>query len=240
MDKDLETKIKNIKTKSKWGCFAWVAILLFGPVILFIYEMNFKETTLVISHSPSNLHTIKVVEKGQPAWFGPSTVRIKYGWKHIDQTIYNDGKKLDSNVVVRWKNDDEALILIDGEEQAQEVIKFDGKASNPFQTRDFEVELGSFTFKTSESPNLKNIIELREISKSKGSSSFSTVKIYYGKRGSVLEKFKEYIPQDMYVPDDFQVEWINDEQARIKIMRESENGEARNVDLIDIDIDSNL
>lgn len=240
LDKEMEQEIKRTKNLAKWGCFIWGAILFFGPVILFmglvIYEMNFKETALLISQSPHNHNTIKVVEKGQAAWFGPSKVRIKHGSKHLDRTVYNDGKILDYNVVVRWENDEEALILIDGEEQQQDVIKFNANDANPFKTGDFEVELGSFTFKSSESPNLINIIEFREISKSKGSSTFSTVKIYYGKRGSILEKYKEHIPSDMYTPDNFRVEWKNDEIVEVEVIRENENGESYVEDTIEIEI----
>jgi len=129
IEKDVEEDIKRTKKKAKWGCFIWTFILVILPIALFmgyfIYKMNLKERRLVISHSPSDIHTIKVVEKGEAAWFGPSSVRIKYGWwKHIDRIISNDGKTLDSsNVSVSWKNDNEATVTLYGEEQEPESIE---------------------------------------------------------------------------------------------------------------------
>lgn len=162
--------------------------------------MYFKEVTLVKSHSPNNINTIKVVQKGSAFFFGPSSVRIKYGWwKHLDKGIANDGKNLDSsNVSVSWKNDYEATIILYGEEQEPDVVEieisnksndsvFDDKSDSK-TIEEIPKELGSFTFKISESPNLINIIEFREITRSKGSKPSSSVRIYYGKRGSILEK----------------------------------------------------
>jgi hypothetical protein len=245
-DKDSKKNIELIKKRVKWGCLTWAAILLLGPIFIFIgvfsYEMFFKEKTLVTSLSPNGTSTIKVVEKGQPAWFGPSSVRIKYGWKHIDRSVSNDGKiLLESNIAIHWDVDTEATITIFGEEQQPEIIRFNAKDSTPFQVGESEqggseIELGSFTFKTRESPNLINIIEFREVSKSKGSTQYSTVKIFYGERGSILEKFKEYIPSDSYTPDNFMVYWKNDEQVKIDVITENDRGETYIEDTIDIDL----
>src|SRR5690625_4459739 len=93
---DFKRDIETTKKRTKWGCLTWAVILLFGPIIIFIgvfsFEMFLKEKTLVISHSPNNINIIEVVEKGQPAFFGPSSLKIKYGWKHIDRNVGNDGK----------------------------------------------------------------------------------------------------------------------------------------------------
>lgn len=77
--------------------------------------MYLKERIIVSSQSPSNTNTIKVVEKGEPAFFGPSAVRLKHENDHFDATIGNDGATLDSsNIEVIWKNNDEATIILDG------------------------------------------------------------------------------------------------------------------------------
>jgi len=107
----------------------WVVILIFGPIILFVgyfyYQTEIKERTLIDSYSPNGVNTIEIVEKGEPAWFGPSSVRIKYGHHHIDRIISNDGKRLNgSNTSVRWKSDDNAIITLNGEEQFPETIEF--------------------------------------------------------------------------------------------------------------------
>lgn len=129
---DIEQEIERTKKRAKWGCLTWAAILILGPIILIIgtfsYEMYFKESTLLTSNSPSNINTIEVVQKGEAAWFGPSLVRIKYGWRHIDRSIYNDGATLDSsNVSVSWKNNYEAIVTLYGEEQEPETVEIDFK-----------------------------------------------------------------------------------------------------------------
>ncbi len=78
-----------------------------------------------------------------------------------------------------------------------------------------------FTFQKSESPNLINIIELRETIKSKGPSPSSTVRIYYGKRGSILEKYKEVTLKEMYTTDNFNINWRNDEQVQVEVLEEN-------------------
>jgi len=127
-DNDLEQNIKSIKKKTKWGCFAIIALVL-SPILLFVgwysYGTYFEEVTLVESHSPNDINTIKIVQKGSAFFFGPSSVRIKYNWwKHLDKSISNDGKNLDSsNVTVEWKSDYEATITLYGEEQEPEVVE---------------------------------------------------------------------------------------------------------------------
>lgn len=239
-ERDSKREIELVKARTKFGCLIWSIILVILPIILFIgvfsYEMYFKEKTLLVSHSPNEIKTIKIVEKGEPAFFGPSTVRIKYGRQYMERSVANDGKMLqDTNFVIHWENENEATITIDGEEQAAEIIQFNAEDPNPFK-ENVEITLGSFTFKTSESPSLKNIIQLREVSKSKGKSQYSTVQIFYGERGSVLERYKEYVPSDMYTPDNFKIHWQNDEQVKIEVVRENDEGETYIEEVIDIDL----
>src|SRR5699024_240564 len=106
---------------------------------IFSYEMYFKESILAVSHSPNSIHTIKVVEKGETAFFSPSLIRLKYKNEHFDTKISNDGKNIDlSNVEINWKNNEEATIILDGEEQAPEVIIFKVPDSN--NSPSFKVE----------------------------------------------------------------------------------------------------
>ncbi|MFE3574392.1 hypothetical protein [Lysinibacillus sp. NPDC059133] len=204
------------------------------------------------SESPDGINVIKVVEKGETALFFPSTVRVKYRDKYIERIVKNDGKNLDdSNVTISWKNDAEATITLYGEEQNPDVIKFNAEDSIPLELGEFDKKQtnaeefipfkivhdgqSSFTFKTSDSPGLVNIIEFREVIPSIESGLSATVHIYYGKRGSVLEKYIEYIPSDMYAPDNFKIEWKNDEQVKIDVMRENEKGEIYIEESIEID-----
>ena len=87
--------------------------------------------------------------------------------------------------------------------------------------------VSSFTFQKSESPNLINIIEFRETIKSKGPSPSSTVRIYYGKRGSILEKYKEVTLKEMYTTENFNINWRNDEQVQVDVLKG--NGETANI-----------
>jgi hypothetical protein len=65
---------------------------------------------VVVSHSPDNIHTIEV---GEPSFFGPSTIKIKYKKHFILRSIVNDGATLQSsNISVRWINDEKATITL--------------------------------------------------------------------------------------------------------------------------------
>jgi hypothetical protein len=241
-------EIEISKNRAKWGCISWAILLFFGPFLLFTgifyFHMAIKEETLLISQSPNKVKTITIVEKGEPAFFGPSTIRIKHGWDQIERTIYNDGKTLyETNFQITWENDDRATITLYGEEQQPESITFDAEESKPFKLEqnrrkepvdEPETELGYFTFKTSESPNLINIIELREVVTSSGTS---TMRIYYGKRGSIIEKYKEHIPTDMYTPDNFKVSWISDKKAVVDVIRQNAEGNDYIEETIEIDLD---
>lgn len=254
-DDNLERHIERSKKRAKWGCLIWACILIVGPIVvivsLFSYEMYFKESTIVISHSPNNENTIEVVEKGEAAWFGPSSIRIKYGSRHIDRSIGNDGKTIDSsNISVRWVNDEAFVVTLYGEEQEPETVEiilgqgfriFSEKEQpeiDPFE--EVEPEIGSFTFKTSESPNLINIIEFREMIEVKRPSTvdpeFYSIRIYYGKRGSILENYKEYKPGASFTPDNFKVIWESDERVTIDVVRDNEKGETFVEHTIKIDL----
>lgn len=188
------------------------------------YILYLQDITLEKSHSPNNKNTIKVVKIDSDSSHGSSPVRIKYGlWEHFDISIANEGERLDSsNVFVDWKNDYEATITLRGKESVPEVVEFNvSNKSNGPVFKKVQKMVSSFTFQKSESPNLINIIELRETIKSKGPSPSSTVRIYYGKRGSILEKYKEVTLKEMYTTDNFNINWRNDEQVQVEVLEEN-------------------
>ncbi|WP_156291670.1 hypothetical protein [Oceanobacillus salinisoli] len=128
-DVSIKKEMKQTKERRKCSYLSGIipvtiTVILLVAIIL-LYEMKWKETSVVISHSPSKLHTIEVVEVGR-AWDGrPSSVRIKSEGDHMDFSIYNNGEKLDEfNVVVYWKNDYEAIITLYGYEQMPETFHF--------------------------------------------------------------------------------------------------------------------
>ncbi len=227
IEKDLEQNIKSTKKKATRGRPV-TAIRISIPIILlvgcFSYFLYLQDITLKKSHSPNNINTIKVVKKDSDSTHGPSPVRIKYGWsEHLDTSIANAGERLDSsNVSIDWKNDYEATITLRGKETVPEVVEFnvsDKSSSSVFKK--VQKVVSSFTFQKSESPNLINIIEFRETIKSKGPSPSSTVRIYYGKRGSILEKYKEVTLKEMYTTENFNINWRNDEQVQVDVLEEN-------------------
>ncbi|PFJ83251.1 hypothetical protein COI97_30310 [Bacillus cereus] len=227
IEKELEQNSKGTKKKPTRGRPITARRILI-PIILvvgcFSYFLYLQDITLKKSHSPNNINTIKVVKKDSDSTHGPSPVRIKYGWsEHLDTSIENDGERLDSsNVSVDWKNDYEARITLRGKESVPEVVEFNiSNKSNGSVFKKVQKVVSSFTFQKSESPNLINIIEFRETIKSKGPSPTSTVRIYYGKRGSILEKYKEVTLKEMYTTENFNISWRNDEQVQVEVLEEN-------------------
>lgn len=235
-----ENLIKVAKKRAKWGCLTWAAILFLGPIIWiggsFLYEMYFQERSFVTSESPNRIHKIKVVEKGSPFYFGPSSVKIKYDRKMISRSINNDGKRLDStHAIIHWKNDDVAYVVLYGEEQTPETVKV--MFSEDENTAEDEgLLLGTFEFKTSDSPNKVYMIQFTEATILKEPSQETLVRIYYGKPGSILEKYIDYYPSDIYTPDNFKVEWKSDTRVAIEVIGQDEEGEPYVEDSIEIDV----
>lgn len=167
------------------------------------------------------MNTIEIVEKGEPAFFGPSSVRIKYGNQHIDRIISNDGKMLNSsNASVKWKSVDTAIITLYGEEQFPETIEFNKENRKLFNN--VQVELDSNTLTISESPDHTKMIEFRETTRSQGQKPERFLRIYYGENGSILKKYKEYNYQNRsYTADQLYVDWTNNIRPSIMIFVEN-------------------
>lgn len=141
----LEVELEKKKFLRKLGCLAWGLLLLFGPFILiaavFLYQLNFKEDTLLTSTSPKLTNTIEIVEKGEPFLFGPYTIRIKYDGEHVDTEVNNGLKSLnESNVNVRWIRDNKAEITVDGDGSSPSIIIFDAEASPYFVVEETDEE----------------------------------------------------------------------------------------------------
>lgn len=227
IEKGLEQNMKSTKKKTTRGRTI-TALRILIPIILvvgcFSYILYLYDVTLKKSHSPNNINTIKVVKIDSDTSHGSSPVRIKYGlWEHFDTNIANDGERLDSsNVTIDWKNDYEATITLRSKESVPEVVEFNiSNKSNGSVFKKVQKVVSSFTFQKSESPSLINIIELRETIKSKGPSPSSTVRIYYGERGSILKKYKEVTLKEMYTTENFKITWRNDEQVQVQVLEEN-------------------
>ncbi|MDQ0229217.1 hypothetical protein [Metabacillus malikii] len=140
---NIEQDIKNIKMRTKRGCLIFVAILaliIILPIGKFIYDAEYREYPLIVSHSPSNTNTIEVVEVGSPWFFTSSKVKIKYKSIHINRPLHNDGVGISNeNVMVDWKSDYEATITLYGDKQEPDTVEFTARDKNNKDKPSFRV-----------------------------------------------------------------------------------------------------
>ena len=233
-DDELEYEIKRTKFQSGAGCLI-VGIILLMLAIVSAVSLSSKlydkikpqDKELVMSKFPDRNHTIKVVEKGTILFVDP-TVVITYEKYKIEREISNNNEDLhSSNILISWKNNDEATILLYGKKQSPEIIEFKvpnkGSKANPFQV--VQREIGFVPFQKSKSPNNFNVVELRRNTYSKGMMRFYNefpIQVYYGKNGSDLQKYGEFSGSDQYKMDSFQIIWDDDQHVTINA-RESIN-----------------
>lgn len=213
-----EQEIKELRRKNQRKGCTWTLLLFFGPVFLFFgyiqYHLEWKESSLVLSKSPSGKHVIEIVEKGETILFGPSSVRIKYENQHADRSISNDGGRLnDANASVEWTGEGTALITLDGGEQNPEFIRFDSQSSDLFET--IQVELEAITVAISQSPDQANQIEIKEITRSAGEEFVQGTRIYYGESGRELEEYRDL--EYVFGADRYAIEWVDSQHASIEI-----------------------
>lgn len=123
MDEDMfGIHFEKLKKFMIQGALLFLAFIFISGLYTF-YEITLKENTLEFSPSPSSIHNIEVVQKGEATLFGPSSVRIRGNGSHIDRTIANDGKTLNSsNVDIIWEDDYNAVVTLYGEEQVPETV----------------------------------------------------------------------------------------------------------------------
>lgn len=108
-----------------------------------------------------------------------------------------------------------------------------------------ELDLFSFSIQTSASPNQVNIIELKEMGQNvkevKGnhkSPVYHSFRIYYGEYGSMLEEYKEYEQFDLSTVDGFDIQWMNDDEVTIHVMRKKEDGRRFTAESIELHLSS--
>lgn len=238
---DIKQDIARTKMRSMWGCLIWAVILIFGPILFltikFYYDTEIKENTLVVSDSPNDVNKIKVIEKGEPFFFGPSSIRLKYRNEYLDTSISNDGKRLDeSNIEITWNNENEAKIILYGEEQVPEVISFKATSNaTPFNVE--YIELGYIPTASKQDPYGDYAIQIRKSTYSKGSKqryNFNApVRIYYGQKNSDPSRYKEWDIRDLSMWDTFELYW-NDDYVWIDVLGENSNGTTYVKDSIEI------
>ncbi|NRD78588.1 hypothetical protein HPT25_14590 [Bacillus sp. BRMEA1] len=224
-DDEIEYQLERTKVLSGAGCLI-VGFILLVAIIYSVFVLTSKvnqkpeDTYLVVSKSPKQNHTIKVVQKGTLS-FGDPNVVISYENFKIQRVINNHRKSLmSSDISINWKNNDEATILLSGERQDPEVIEFNVpdkvSNSNPFQV--VQKELGLFPFKKSESPNHVNVVELRKLTYSKGMLHYNDnvpIQVYYGKVRGELRKYSEFSGSNPYIISSFNIYWKDDKHVTI-------------------------
>lgn len=82
MNENAKQETKHTHKMGCLGCFLIVFVLCIVSIAIvigsFIYITGYKEILLVESDAPNQTTTLKVVEVGEPAFFGPSSIRIKH------------------------------------------------------------------------------------------------------------------------------------------------------------------
>lgn len=226
-----DANIQKTKMKTIWGCLSSFILVIVMPILLifgyFYYQMNLKEQTLLVSHSPDQETVFEIIEKGQPFLFGHSNVRINYHNQMIERSIFNDGAVLDSdNFDVEWTSNDAATIYLDGDEQSLDVIHFD--RTQPEVFRQEQVELEAIKLETSLSPDQTKMIEVKEITLSKGSKFPKLLRFYYGDTGSELADYEEI--EKYFRFDSYRIDWIDNNDVSVSLLS-SENEVLESLDI---------
>ena len=109
-------------------------VLIFGSFVLwFIYETEYKLTTISQQTNPNNNYEILFQSVGEPFLFGPDKVKItllddkKKKVRVLSESISNDGGRAhEDNIKIKWF-DDYVEITLSGSEQPDETYRIDYK-----------------------------------------------------------------------------------------------------------------
>ena len=110
-----------------------VVIILSSFVSLFIYETEYKLTTISKHTNPNNNYKILFQSVGEPFLFGPDKVKItllddkKKKVRVLSESISNDGGRAhEDNIKIKWF-DNYVEITLSGSEQQDETYSIDYK-----------------------------------------------------------------------------------------------------------------
>ncbi|PLR94624.1 hypothetical protein [Bacillus sp. T33-2] len=242
-----DDEIEYYKARSKFisgaGCFIAVAVVI---LILIVSVFSFaskvldlmepKDRQLFVSKSPDQTHAIKVIEKGRGLSFADPTVLISYKKYKIERQLNNDRKDLAAdNVSINWNNNEEATVILYGDEQYPRVIQFKvpEKGEYPFQV--IKEDLDIITLLSRQSPNHVNVVELRR-KRSLGMpyANNPPVEVYYGKIGSSLQKYDAPYADQQHRMDFFEIIWHDDQHATIHAKQHLGKGSTRLVSTLEI------
>lgn len=110
-----------------------VVLILSSFVLWFIYETEYKLTTISQHTNPNNNYEILSQSVGEPFLFGPDEVKItllddkKKEIGILSKSISNDGARASENSIkIKWF-DDYVEITLSGDEQQDETYRIDYK-----------------------------------------------------------------------------------------------------------------
>lgn len=113
--------------------FGFIAVFVVGLGFAgyYVYEVFLKETPVLTETSDDQTASIKIVQTGEPSFFGPTSIKAYYqedsGYQESKTgTLYNDGEPATlSNFSIQWKDRDNVTITLNSENGASlDVINF--------------------------------------------------------------------------------------------------------------------
>ena len=117
------------------GCLGIIIALFIvgmGFFSYYVYEVFLKETPVLTDTSADQTASVKIVQTGEPSFFGPTSIKAYYqrdnGYQESKTgTLYNDGgPATSSDFSINWKDCDNVTITLNSENGATlDVIKFE-------------------------------------------------------------------------------------------------------------------
>ena len=117
------------------GCLGIIIALFIvgmGFFSYYVYEVFLKETPVLTDTSDDQTASVKIVQTGEPSFFGPTSIKAYYQKDNGYQgsktgTLYNDGgPATSSDFSINWKDRDNVTITLNSENGATlDVIKFE-------------------------------------------------------------------------------------------------------------------
>lgn len=117
----------------KAALFGFIAVFVVGLGFAgyYVYEVFLKETPVLTETSDDQTASIRIVQTGEPSFFGPTSIKAYYqedsGYQESKTgTLYNDGGPATlSNFSIQWKDRDNVTITLNSENGASlDVINF--------------------------------------------------------------------------------------------------------------------
>lgn len=122
----LKVERKKLK-KGPLISFGALLVILSITFIWHIYPQYIEEKQVLTSKSSVGDSTIEIVQVGQPAFFGPASIKIYYQKKgnpryFVTTSIANDGRPAyHRNFIIYWEDNENVIVTINGDESAETI-----------------------------------------------------------------------------------------------------------------------